>query len=61
MEFEIKQTVGFDVEELANIVIGEADEYLYHEPNYEMLDKDQSNALLKAIFSKALENLEKED
>ena len=62
MEFEIKQTVHFEIGELASHVLEMADDSLTcNEPEYENLSDEQRDALLKAIFSKALEILKEED
>jgi hypothetical protein len=62
MEFEIKQIVNFEAGELANTALNVVDDYLSeYEPNYGELDDEQRNLLLKAIFSRAFEILEKED
>jgi len=62
MRFEIKQIVNFEAGELANTALNVVDDYLSeYEPNYGELDDEQRNLLLKAIFSRAFEILEKED
>ena len=62
MEFEIKQKVDFEIEELASRAIEIVDYNLSeYEPNYGELDDKQRNALLKAIFSRAIKILEEED
>lgn len=61
MEFEIKEKISFEVGELASQVLEVADDYFYdHEQNYDRLDSKQKDALLKAIFSRALEILKEE-
>ena len=62
MRFEIKQIVNFEAGELANTALNVVDDYLSeYEPNYGELDDEQRNALLKAIFSRAIKILEEED
>lgn len=62
MEFEIKQTVDFNIERLArqalDVVVDDLSEY---ELNYGELDDKQRDTLLEVIFSKALEILKEED
>lgn len=58
MEFEITQTVSFEIEDLANAIIVYADMYLTdYAPDYSKLDNKQGNLLLATIFSKAVEIL----
>ena len=62
MEFEIKQKVEFEIEELATQALEIVDEdFSEYESNYGELDDKQRNALLKAIFSRAIKILEEED
>lgn len=62
MRFEIKRIINFEAGELASTALNVVDDYLSeYEPNYGELDDEQRNLLLKAIFSRAFEILEKED
>ena len=62
MEFEIKQKVDFEIGELASQVLEVVDDYFSeYEPNYGELDDKQRDALLEAIFSRAIKILEEED
>ena len=62
MEFEIKQKVEFEIEELATQALEIVDEdFSEYESNYGELDDKQRNVLLKAIFSRAIKILEEED
>lgn len=62
MEFEIKQTIDFNIERLARQALNVVDDDLSeYEPNYGELDDKQRDALLEAIFSRAIKILEEED
>jgi len=56
MKFEIKREVDFKIEDLASSAIEIVnDNFSESVPNYEALDDEQRDELLKAIFRKALE------
>lgn len=62
MEFEIKQKVDFEIGELANQALEIVDDYFSdYEPNYGELDDKQRDALLEAVFSRAIKFLKEED
>jgi hypothetical protein len=62
MEFEIKQKIDFEVEDLAGQAIDVVADFLSDcEPNYRKLDACQRYELLKAVFSRTFELLKEED
>lgn len=62
MEFEIKQKVDFEIGKLASWALNTVDDYFSdYEPNYGELDDKQRDALLEAVFSRAIKILKEED
>lgn len=62
MEFEIKQKVDFEIGELATQALEIVDDdFSEFEPNYGELDDNQRDALLEAVFSRAIKILKGED
>lgn len=58
MEFEITQTLNFEIENLTDIIINVADTFLSdYDSDYGKLDNNQRDLLLTTIFSKAVEIL----